>query len=71
MLLGLGEVFYAYTIKRHNLENYYFIADSKLLQLVMNLPDTSKNNLKAMYCCSALRVVQRIPCSKSFDKSRS
>ena len=41
--LGLEEVLYAYTIKRHNLMKYYFVADSNSLQLVMNLPNTSKN----------------------------
>ena len=41
--LGLEEVLYAYTIKQHNLEKYYFVADSKSLQLMMNLIDTSKN----------------------------
>ena len=41
--LGLEEVLYAYTIKQSNLGKYYFVADAKLLQLVTNLPDTSKN----------------------------
>ena len=41
--LGLEEVLYVYTIKRHNLEKYYFVADSKSLQLMTNLSDTSKN----------------------------
>ena len=43
MHLGLEEVLYAYFIKRHNLIKYYFIANSKLLQLVIYLPETSKN----------------------------
>ena len=41
--LDLEEVLYAYTIKRHNLGKYYFVFDSRSLQLVTNLPDTSKN----------------------------
>ena len=41
--LGLEEVLYAYTIKIDNLRKYYFVAGSKLLQLVTNLPNTSKN----------------------------
>ena len=41
--LGLEEVLYAYAIKRHNPKKYYFDADSKSLQLVTNLHDTSKN----------------------------
>ena len=43
MHLGLEEVFYVYTIKRHNIEKYYFVADSKSLQLVKNLPDIRKS----------------------------
>ena len=39
----MEKVLYAYSIKRHNLGKYYFVADSKSLQLVMNFPDTSKN----------------------------
>ena len=41
--MGLEEVLYAYTLKRHNLRRYYFFADAKLLHLVTNLPITSKN----------------------------
>ena len=41
--LGLEEVVYAYTIKRHRAGEYYFVADAKPLQFVVNLPDTSKN----------------------------
>ena len=41
--LGLEEVLYAYTFKRHNLGKYYLIADAKSLYLVTNLPNTSKN----------------------------
>ena len=41
--LGLEEVFYAYTIKRHKFRRYYLVADAKSLQLVTNLPNTSKN----------------------------
>ena len=29
--LGLEEVLYAYTIKRHNFGKYYFVVDAKLL----------------------------------------
>ena len=42
--LGLEKVIYAYTLKRHNLERYYLVADAKLLHLVMHLLTTSKNN---------------------------
>ena len=41
--LDLEEVLYAYTIKRHNLGKYCFVSNSRSLQLVTNLPDTSKN----------------------------
>ena len=41
--IGLEEILYAYSIKQHNLGKYYFVADFKLLQLVTNLLDTSKN----------------------------
>ena len=41
--LGLEEVLYAYTIKRHSSGKYYFVADAKTFQLVVNLLDTSKN----------------------------
>ena len=43
--LGLEEVIYAYTLKRHNLGRYYLVADAKLLHLVMNLLTTRKNKL--------------------------
>ena len=33
-------------IKRHSSGKYNFVADVKPLQLVVNLPDTSKNNLQ-------------------------
>ena len=39
--LGLEEVLYAYSIKRHKLGRNYLISDA--LQLVTNLPNTSKN----------------------------
>ena len=41
--LGLEEVLYAYTMKRHNLGKYYCVVDAKSLQLVTNLLDTNKN----------------------------
>ena len=41
--LGLEEVPYAHSFKRHNLWRYYLISNLKLLHLVMNLPTTSKN----------------------------
>ena len=41
--LGLEEVLDSYTINRHNLRKYYFVADSKSLQLGTNLPDTNRN----------------------------
>ena len=41
--LGLEEVLYAYTFKRHNLGKYYLAADAKPLHLVTHLPNTSKN----------------------------
>ena len=40
---GLEEVLYAYSLKRHKLRRYYLVVDAKLLQLVTNLPTTSKN----------------------------
>ena len=41
--LGLEEVLYAYSFKRHNLERYYLVVDAKSLQLVTNLLTISKN----------------------------
>ena len=43
LCLGLEEVLYAYSLERHNLERNLLVADAKSLQLVMNLPITSKN----------------------------
>ena len=41
--LGLEEVLYAYSIKRHKLGRYYLVTDAKSLQLVMNFSNTSKS----------------------------
>ena len=41
--LGLEEVIYTYSLKRHNLGRYNLIVEDKLVQLVTNLPTTSKN----------------------------
>ena len=41
--LGLEEVLYACSFKRHNLGRYYLVSDVKSLQLVTNSPTTSKN----------------------------
>ena len=41
--LGLEEVLYAYSFKRHNLGRYYLDVDVKSLQLVTNLPTNNKN----------------------------
>ena len=41
--LGLEEVLYAYSIKRHKFERFYLVAEARSLQLVTNLPNTSKN----------------------------
>ena len=41
--LGLEEVLYAYSFKRHNLGKYYLVVDAKSLHLVTNLLNTSKN----------------------------
>ena len=38
--LGLEEVLYSYSLKRHNLWRYYLVVDDKTLQLVTNLPTT-------------------------------
>ena len=46
ILLRLEEVLYAYTIKRHSLGKYYFVANAKLLQLVIDLLYTNKNKLQ-------------------------
>ena len=40
---GLEEVLYSYSLKRLNLGRYYLVANDKALQLVTNLPTTSKN----------------------------
>ena len=39
----LEEILYIYTLKRHNLGKYCFVASTWVLQLVVNLLDTSKN----------------------------
>ena len=41
--LGLEEVLYSYSLKRHNLRRYYIVVDDKALQPVKNLPTTNKN----------------------------
>ena len=41
--LGLEEVLYSYDIKWHKLRRYYLVANAKSLQLVTNLPNTTKN----------------------------
>ena len=41
--LGLEEVIYTYSLKRHNLGRYNLIVEDKSVQLVTNLPTTSKN----------------------------
>ena len=41
--LGLDIVLYAYTIKRHSSGKYCFVVEAKLLQIVVNFPNTSKN----------------------------
>ena len=41
--LGLEEILYAYTFRRHKLERFYLVVDAKALHLVTNLPNTSKN----------------------------
>ena len=44
--LELEEVLYAYTTKRHSSSKCYFVANANPLQLVVNLPDASKNKLQ-------------------------
>ena len=46
--LRLEEVLNAYTKKRHSFGKYYFMIDAKPLQLVINLPETSKNKPQLM-----------------------
>ena len=41
--LGLEEVIYTYSLKRHNLGRYNLIVEDKSIQLVTNLPTSSKN----------------------------
>ena len=41
--LGLEEVLFAFTFKRHNLVKYYLVVNAKSLQLVTSLPSTNKN----------------------------
>ena len=41
--LGLEEVLYVYFFKRHKLERYYLVTDTKPLHLVTNLLNNSKN----------------------------
>ena len=53
-----------YAIKQHNLGKYYF--DAKSLQLVANLPDTSKNKPQGNVLLFGSWGFRRIPCSESF-----
>ena len=46
--LGLEEILYVSILKRHNLDKYYFVTDSRLLQLDVKLPNTSKNKSQRM-----------------------
>ena len=41
--IELKEILYVHTFKRHNLGKYYFVANARLLQLVVNLHNLSKN----------------------------
>ena len=41
--IKLKEILYVYTFKRHNLGKYYFVANTRPLQLVVNLHNLSKN----------------------------
>ena len=40
--LGLEEVLFAYSFKRHKLNRYYLVDNAQPLHLVTNLPNTSK-----------------------------
>ena len=64
--IGLDEILYVYTSKRHNLGKYYFVADARLLQLVVNLLDTSKNKPQGNVKYSAHGVVPRTPMLKEY-----
>ena len=44
--LGFEEVLFVYTLKKHHSGKFYFMVDTKSIQLVMNLSDTSKNKPK-------------------------
>ena len=43
--LGLEELLYVCSFKRHKLIKYYLIVDAQSLQLVSNLPNISKSKL--------------------------
>ena len=40
------EALFVYTLKKHHSGKFYFMVDTKSIQLVMNLSDTSKNRPK-------------------------
>ena len=65
--LGLEEVLYAYSIKRHKLGRYYLVVDAKSLQLVTNLPTQARTSLKKMYYFLVLKGVLGPLCSRSFE----
>ena len=60
--LGLEEVLYAYSFKRHKLSRYYLVVDAQPLHLVTNLPNTVRTSLKEMCWCSTLGVVPKTLC---------
>ena len=43
LMLGLEEVLYECSFKRHKLGRYYLVANTQPLHLVTNLPNTNKN----------------------------
>ena len=64
--LGLEEVLYEYFIKRHKLRRYDLVANAKSLQLVTNLPNTSKDKPQGNVLLFGAWGMRGTPCSGNF-----
>ena len=46
--LGLEKILFMYNLKRHRSDKYFFIADTKSIQLVMNFSNARKSKALAL-----------------------
>ena len=65
--LGLDEVLYAYSIKRHKLGRYYLIANASCFNWSQTCPTQARTSFKAMYYCSVLGGMRGTPYFRSFE----